>query len=159
MLPLSRPPLTQTSLLPEYHENHLIRVDSSLIVFFELVLRLLASDNKDQPPQPDQLKNHPIYMDMIKVIPLGFAQYVPWVHSRTFLIPATLSLKNIPERRFNFVHMYIMFLVLRILLIWAFAFDSVRIDYIWLLLLMCIILILEMYSRYFNPINNIIIVS
>jgi hypothetical protein len=44
--------------LPDYHENHLIKVDLSLIVFLELVLRLLASDNKDQPPSPDHLENH-----------------------------------------------------------------------------------------------------
>jgi hypothetical protein len=33
-------------------------VDSSLTVVFELVLRLLASDKKDQPPLPDRPENH-----------------------------------------------------------------------------------------------------
>jgi hypothetical protein len=36
-----------TSLLPGYHKNHFIWVDLSLIVLFELVLRLLASHNND----------------------------------------------------------------------------------------------------------------
>jgi hypothetical protein len=35
------------------------------IVFFELVCRLLASDNKDQPPLLDHLENHLIWVDSI----------------------------------------------------------------------------------------------
>jgi hypothetical protein len=42
----------------------------------ELVLRLLASDNKDQPPPPDHLENLLIWVDSIKMIPLYFAQYI-----------------------------------------------------------------------------------
>ncbi len=54
----------------------------------ELVLRLLVSDNKDQPPPPDHLL---MWVDSIKVIPLGFVPYFPWVPSRIpQLIPATL---------------------------------------------------------------------
>jgi hypothetical protein len=32
-------------------------VDSSLAVFFDLVLKLFVTDEKDQPPQPDLLEN------------------------------------------------------------------------------------------------------
>ncbi len=71
-LGLSRSLLTWTSLPRDYHKNHLVWVDSSLVVFFELVLRLLASDNKDQPPLPDRLKKRLIWVDLIKVIP-------PWL--------------------------------------------------------------------------------
>ncbi len=35
------------------------------------VWRLFASDNKDQPPPPDCLKNHLILVDLIQMIPLG----------------------------------------------------------------------------------------
>jgi hypothetical protein len=77
-----KPPFNQTSLPPGYHKNHLIWVDSSLIIPWAS-LRLLASDNKNQPPPPDHLQNLLIWVDSTKMIPLGFAQYVPWVHSRT----------------------------------------------------------------------------
>jgi hypothetical protein len=39
-------------------------------------LRLLASNNKDQPPPPYHLENHLILVDLIKVIPLGLMQSV-----------------------------------------------------------------------------------
>jgi hypothetical protein len=37
----------------------------------ELLLRFLASNNKDQPPLPDHLKILLIWVDSIKVIPLA----------------------------------------------------------------------------------------
>ncbi len=76
-----RPLFTRTSLLPGHHENHLICVDSSLIVPWAS-LRLLASDNKDKPPPSDHLENLLIWVDLIKVIPFGFVHYVPWVLGR-----------------------------------------------------------------------------
>ncbi len=48
----------------------------------ELVLILLAFDNKDQLPLPDHLENLLIWLDSIKVIPLGFVQYASWMSSR-----------------------------------------------------------------------------
>ncbi len=104
------PPGNWSSLPSDYHENHLIWVDSSLIVPLGfsfrkyspwvaagqsvqppawpsqelsslsglepddplwLVLRLLSSNNKDQPPLPNCLENHLILADSIKVIPLA----------------------------------------------------------------------------------------
>jgi hypothetical protein len=44
-------------------------------------------------------------------------------------------------------------------LLWSYAINSLRIDYFWLILSLCIIVILEMYSRYFDPINNSILAS
>jgi hypothetical protein len=68
---------------------------------FDLVLRLLASDNKDQPPLPDYLNVHLIWVDLNKVTPLGFAQYITWVHNRIpQLILATLSY-TLLERQLN----------------------------------------------------------
>jgi hypothetical protein len=64
-----------------HFENHLIWVDLSLMVPW-LVLRLLASDNKDQPPPPDYLENLLIWVDLIRVISVCFVQYVPWAPSR-----------------------------------------------------------------------------
>ncbi len=52
-----------------HHENHLIWVDSSLMVPWAS-MRLLVSNNKDQPPPPDHLQNVLIWVDLIKVIPL-----------------------------------------------------------------------------------------
>ncbi len=48
-----------------------------------LALRLLASNQKEQPPLPDHLENLLIWVDSIKMIPLGFAQYVPLAPSRS----------------------------------------------------------------------------
>jgi hypothetical protein len=73
---MDQPPLTRTSLQPDYHKNHNIRVDSSLIGFFELVLRLLVFDKKDQSPPPDRLKTFLIRVDLIMIFPIVFAQYV-----------------------------------------------------------------------------------
>jgi hypothetical protein len=54
-------------------------------------LRLLASDDKDQPPKPDQLENLLILVDSIKVILLGFVSYAYLTPSRIIqLIPAIL---------------------------------------------------------------------
>jgi hypothetical protein len=86
------PPFTRTSLPPVYHKNHLISVDSSLMVTWAS-LRLLASNNKDQPPLPDHLKKRLIWVDLIKMISLSFVQHIPWVPSRIpQLIQATLAL-------------------------------------------------------------------
>jgi hypothetical protein len=41
----------------------------------------------DQPPLPDHLENHLIWVDSIKVIPLGLLQNVPWAHSRNPYCP------------------------------------------------------------------------
>ncbi len=79
------PLFTWTSSHLAIIENHLIWVDSSLMVPWAS-LRLLASDNKEQPPLPDHLKNLLIWVDSIKVIPLGFVQYVPWALSRSPII-------------------------------------------------------------------------
>jgi hypothetical protein len=54
---------------------------------FELGLRLLASDNKDQPPLPDHLGNLLIWADSVQVIP-------PWAPSWSPIIPATLIIKS-----------------------------------------------------------------
>ncbi len=35
----------------------------------------------DQPPPPDHLENHLIWVDLTKMVPLGLKQNVPWVHS------------------------------------------------------------------------------
>jgi hypothetical protein len=83
------PPFTWTCLLLGHQKNHLIWVDSSLMV---PSLRLLVSHNQDHPPLPDHLENLLIWVDSIKVIPLGYAQYAPWVLSRiSLLILATLT--------------------------------------------------------------------
>ncbi len=84
-------------------------VDSSLKVSFELVLRLLASYKKAQPPLPE---------------------------------------KNIPERQFNCI--YVHFAVIpSIVPDVSIAIDSFRIDYVRLILLVCIIVILEMFFLFF----------
>jgi hypothetical protein len=58
-----------------------------------VVLRLLASDNKDQPPLPDHPENLLFWGNSDKMIPLGLAQYVPWMLIRNSqLIPSTLAL-------------------------------------------------------------------
>jgi hypothetical protein len=44
-----------------------------------------ATAQPDQPPPPDHLKNHLIWVDSIKVIPLGLKQKVPWAHNRNLL--------------------------------------------------------------------------
>ncbi len=106
--PWVKPLFTLTSLLPDYQKNHLIWVDSSLIDSWAS-FETLGSDNKDQPPPPDHLKNLLIWVDSIKVIPLGFAQYVPWVLSRIpQIIPATLALILL-ERWINWLYMYHLF--------------------------------------------------
>jgi hypothetical protein len=88
--PWFQPPFTGTPLPPSHHGNHLIWVDLSLMVPWAS-LRLSASDNKDQPPRPN-LENLLIWVHSIKVIPLGFEQYVSWVLSRNpQLIPVTLT--------------------------------------------------------------------
>ncbi len=53
--------------MPSHYENHLILVDSILMTPLLVVLRLLASDNNDQPPLPDHLENHLILVGLIKV--------------------------------------------------------------------------------------------
>jgi hypothetical protein len=145
--PWVRPLFTQTSLPPGYHENHLIWMASSLIVL-ELVLRLLTSDNKDQPPLPDHLKNLLIGVDSTKVIPLGFAQYVPWMLSRMpQLKPGTLAL-HLTKITIQ-VAVYVPFVLCNVYrtLFWLFAVNYSVIDYVWLLLSLCITLRLEMNSR------------
>ncbi len=46
------PPFTRTSLPPVHHKNHLIWVDSSLMVPWASI-KTLSSHKKDQPPPPD----------------------------------------------------------------------------------------------------------
>jgi hypothetical protein len=52
-----------------------------------LLLRLLASNNKDQPPLSDHLKNYLILVDSIKMIPLGLCNMYPWAHSKALIFP------------------------------------------------------------------------
>jgi hypothetical protein len=76
--PCNWPLFTWTSLPPGYHKNHLIWVDLCLIVFFEIVLRLSTFDKKDQSHPPDCLENLLIWVDSIKMIPLGLVVCDPW---------------------------------------------------------------------------------
>ncbi len=82
MWPLSWPPILLTSLLPVYHENHLIWVDSNPIVFLKLVWDYWPQITRTSLTSLIHLKNHLIGVNSIKVIPLWFAQYVPGVYSR-----------------------------------------------------------------------------
>ncbi len=143
----------RTSLQPGHHKNHLIWVDSSLMVHWAS-LRLLASNNKDQPAPPDHLQNLLIQVDAIKVIPLTFAQYVSGSPSRIpQLNPPTLVISHQLKQWFNWFYMY-MLSILCIVHHSDFSLFNCRvIDYFRLLLLLCIILIFEMYSRYFDPIE------
>ncbi len=76
------PPFTWTSILPGNHENHLIWVYSRLIIFW-VSFELLGLQKQGPAPLPDHLENHLIWVDLIKVILLGFVQYVLWAFSRT----------------------------------------------------------------------------
>jgi hypothetical protein len=150
--------LTRTSLPPGHHENIWSKW-TRVWWFLELVLRLLASDYKDQPPLPDHHENLLIWVDLIKVIHLGFAQYILWVPSRSQLIPATLIFHS-NKLTFNWLYVYILLSVLRIVhcafISHSFYSDILLfrnslshclvINYCQLLSFLCIIMILEMYS-------------
>jgi hypothetical protein len=56
--------------------------DSPLALSFETLGLRWAAALPDQPPPPDHLENHLIWVDSIKMIPLGLKQNVPWAHSR-----------------------------------------------------------------------------
>ncbi len=174
MKPLTLSLITLTSLIPGHHENHLILVYSSLMVP-SASLRLLAPNHKDQPPPPDHLKDLLIWVDSIKRILLGFAQYDPWAPSRFKLILATLiifpqikvMLQLIICVHFTVccpyrtlcIYPYLHSLCFILIFSRYLLSNYLVIDYLNLLLLLCIILILEMYSRYFDPGININIVS
>jgi hypothetical protein len=81
----------------------------------ELVLKLLASKNKDQFPLPDHLEDHLIWVDSIKVIPLDFTQYVVCMPSRIpQLIPATLTLFIQLKHKGTQQHVYLLLPVMHI---------------------------------------------
>ncbi len=68
---------------------------------------------------------------------------------------------NLESASIHMGHLYVhLFLVLCIVHGFKlFVVISFRIDYVWLLVSLCFIVILEMYSRYFDPVSNIIIAS
>ncbi len=152
-----QPPLMRTSLPPGYHENHLIWVNLSLMVLWD-ILRLLDSDHKDQPPLPDHLKNLLIWVYSIKVIPLGFAQYAPWEPSRSSTKPGYSHLSFIWLKwRFSWLNVFILLSVLYILycaFILHSGIHSISFGDCQLSSLMCIILVLVMHSRYFHPVTR-----
>jgi hypothetical protein len=153
MKPLSQPPCTRTSLPPDYHENHLNWVDSSLIVFFELILSLLASDKKDQPPPPDCLENLLIWVDLIKMIPLALPSMSRECIVGPLINPDYHFFKTNPRMTVQPCIFTLCLLYCVLYLIWVFAVYSFRIGD-QLIMSLCIIVILEMYSRYFNPVTG-----
>jgi hypothetical protein len=168
--PWVRTPLTWTSLPPGYHKNHLIWVHSSLIVFFELGLRLLVSDNKDQPPLPDREPSNLGGLDQDD--PPWLCAICPLSVSR-FPTNPSYSHLNITRLKWRFYWLYGLFYclycVLYIVHLFCISIHSISfwdsviqiffvelfvLDCCQLLLLLFIILILEIYSRYFDPITR-----
>ncbi len=77
---------------------------------------------------------------------------------RSLINPSCL-LFNFTRKTVNLVFVHL-FLVMRMIhLFELLAVNSFRIDCVWLLFSLCIIVILEMYSKYFDPITNNIIAS
>jgi hypothetical protein len=78
--PLTRPPCP----LPGRLDCHLIGMvvgEGPFNPSFETHVLRWAMALPDQPPPPDHLENHQVWVDSIKVIPLGLMQNVPWVYS------------------------------------------------------------------------------
>jgi hypothetical protein len=124
----------------------------------------------------DHLENLLISVDTTKVIPFVFVQYVPWVSSRCppNLCPATLiyipsiysgkldhSIYSLYIALFHTVYYILCIYCSHCMLFnsfilfhsaeFPFCLNTLTVDYCWLL---CIILIMEIYWRYFDPVTR-----
>jgi hypothetical protein len=122
------PPWIQPSLLPRYHENHLIWVNSSLMTFLEVSLALSAFDHCLRGPAslPDCPKNNLTWVDSIRTVSLG-------LHAD---FPLELLFRTV------YAILYIVCLLYIVYILFPNEFFCNYSN---------IILILEMYSRYFDP--------
>ncbi len=102
---------------------------------FELVLRILAFKNKDQSPPPYHLENLLIWVQLIKVVTFGFAQYVLWAPRRIpQLIPATLIIpfNKVIVQLIIYVHFVFLYCVwYSTLCTYALAFTVFMLRVIW----------------------------
>jgi hypothetical protein len=158
--------------MPGDHENQLILVDSSLMTLFEQFWE--SWSQRTPPPLPDHLGNHLILVDSIKVIPLALCSVSHEHPVSPLFLPAIFINPLSLKQQFIYSYVYIILPILRITLcVFALAFSlfhsnihcysdifvqlfCIRVLFLYVL---CIILILEMYSRYFDPVTGNLFIS
>jgi hypothetical protein len=143
----------------EIIENHIILVEPLWVV-----LRFLAFDNKDQPPPHNRHENRLILVDSIKVIPLGL--YMSPESLANPFSQLTFLIKAMDQQIIAYIKLSVLFIKIVHLHWHSFCFiprfylysdTFVWLFGNWLLLIimsLSIILILEMYSRYFDPVHQ-----
>ncbi len=139
-------------LLPGHHKNHLIWVDSSLMVILELSLVLSAFGYYSRFPASCMTVLRTIWSEWTRSgqFPLAFLQFSSWEPflGRSMIIVHTLCIHCVLFHSIAIIHSFCSSMIQ------FFCSTISALDYWSIILFLFIVLILELYSRYSDPVNN-----